>query len=285
MHRGALQQHGQVAFAAQQRLDPVDQAQGSFFADLALQQPAGGALHQPGQAGARVFAQGLHARVRAPLRDARAKAFGPAGRQLLDQLAKLLHAVAVFVAALADGGAAQQLVKLTGHQLAVCIQLDQKGPAVGKAQGLSDPGQVIVARGQHMGLLVVQVLDAVLDVAQKFISARQRIGGVLRHQAGAGHALQGAHGGAHAQLGKLTAAHHLQELHGEFDFTYAATRELDVIGALGVTGAAALGLLANLPVQAAQGVKHVVVQVAPEHKRQHHGAQILNRTCLYRAGL
>ena len=73
-----------------------------------------------------------------------------------------------------------------------------------------------------MGLLVIQVLNAVLHMAQKLVGPRQRVGGVLRHQAGAGHALQRAHRGSHSQLGKLAAAHHLQELYGEFNFTDSA---------------------------------------------------------------
>ena len=128
-----------------------------------------------------------------------------------------------------------------------------------------------------MGLLVIQVLNAVLHMAQKLVGPRQRVGGVLRHQAGAGHALQRAHRGSHPQFRKLAAAHHLQELHGEFNLPNAAARELDVIGALGVAGAAAMRLFADLPVQAAQRVKHVVVQVAPEDKRQHHCTQVLQR--------
>ena len=47
-------------------------------------------------------------------------------------------------------------------------------------------------------------------------------------------ALQRIQRGARAQLGKLAAAHHLQQLHGEFDFADAAARQLDVVGALRV---------------------------------------------------
>ena len=79
VNRRALQQHGQVTFAAQQRLDPVDQTQRRLFTDLALQQPDRGALHQSGQPGARVFAQGLHARVQAPRHQTVSKALRPGG--------------------------------------------------------------------------------------------------------------------------------------------------------------------------------------------------------------
>ena len=147
VYRRALQQHGQVTFAAQQRLDPVDQAQRRLFTDLALQQPDRGALHQPGQAGARVFAQGQHARVQAPRLQTGSKMRRPGGRHLRQQLAQLLRLADALVASRADLGAAQQLVKLTGHQLAVRIEFCQKSAAARKAQGAGDPGQVVVTGG------------------------------------------------------------------------------------------------------------------------------------------
>lgn len=48
-----------------------------------------------------------------------------------------------------------------------------------------------------------------------------------------GQALQRIQRGAAAQLGELPAAHHLQQLHGEFDLADATARELDVVGTLG----------------------------------------------------
>ena len=114
---------------------------------------------------------------------------------------------------------AQQAVEFTGHQFAVRIKLTQKTRRTPKAHRVRYPVQVIVARRQHMRLLVVQVLDAVLDTAQKIVSARQRVSRVLRHQVGFGQALQRVYRAARAQLGELPAAHHLQQLHGELDFT------------------------------------------------------------------
>ena len=181
------------------------------------------------------------------------------------------------VAARAGLLAAQQLVELLRHELAVRVELRQEGAAVGIAQRLRDPAQVVVVDRQHVGLLVVQVLDAVLDAAQELVGRRQRIGRLLRHQAGARQALQRIERGPGAQLGELAAAHHLQQLHGELDLADAAARQLDVVGALGPPGAAARRLLADLPVQRAQRVEHAVVQIAPEHEGQHHAAQRLRR--------
>ena len=70
--------------------------------------------------------------------------------------------------------------------------------------------EVIVLGGQHMGLLVVQVLDAVLNLSQKYISLGHGFCCGSRHQIGLTQALQGFQSGPSAQLGELPAAHHLQ---------------------------------------------------------------------------
>ena len=68
--------------------------------------------------------------------------------------------------------------------------------------------------GSRLGLLVVQVLDAVLHLAQKTVGVAS-IGGGLGHQARAGQTASASSVGAPATR-KLAAAHHLQQLHGEF---------------------------------------------------------------------
>ena len=174
------------------------------------------------------------------------------------------------------GVTAEQGVELLRHQFAVLVELVQKAAGIGIAQGAGNPQQIIVACGQHVGLLVVQVLDAVFHLAQEDVGAAQRIGNLGAHQIGLHQALQGFQRGSAAQLGELAAAHHLQQLHDEFDLADAAARELDVIGALGVARAALGGVVADLAVQAAQRVKHRIVQIAAEHKGQHHAAQGLD---------
>ncbi|MCY1523352.1 hypothetical protein D9M68_582470 [compost metagenome] len=155
------------------------------------------------------------------------------------------------------------------------VELFEEGAAVGVTHRLRDPAQVVVVDRQHVRLLVVQVLDAVLHAAQELVGRGQRVGRVLRHEVGARQPLQRIERGARAQLGELAAAHHLQQLHGEFDFADAAARELHVVGALGASGAAARRLLADLAVQDAQRIEHAVVEVAAEHEGQHHVAQRL----------
>ena len=73
----ALQQQRQITFAAQERLDPVHDAQGGLFSHAAFRQPLRSALHQLTQAGAGFVAQGQHLGVRLPLLQARAKLHRP----------------------------------------------------------------------------------------------------------------------------------------------------------------------------------------------------------------
>jgi len=278
VHRRALQQQRDVALAAQQRLDPIGQAQHAVFVDAAVFQPLRGALQQARQAAARFVAQRQHARVLGPVGHAFAHPVGEGGQRGTNVgrgHARL--AVGVFLAAFAGRVAAQQAVEFLRHEFAVRVQLVQKRAGAVKAQRARDPVQVFVLRRQDVGLLIVQVLDAVLDPAQEHVGARQRIGGFGRHQAGAGHAFQRLQRGASAQFGKLPAAHHLQQLHGEFDFADAAARQLDVVGALGPARAALAGVAADLVVQRAQRLEHVVVEVLAEHEGQHHSAQRLRR--------
>ena len=124
---------------------------------------------------------------------------------------------------------------------------------------MRDPSQIRIGSGQDVGLLIVQVLDAVLHLAQKHVGIAHGIGCGLRHQSCPHQALQGALGGAGAQLGELTATHHLQELYGKFDFANAPAREFDIVGALGLARTAFVGVVAYLAVQDAQGIKNAVV--------------------------
>ncbi|MNS70235.1 hypothetical protein D3C72_1035760 [compost metagenome] len=275
VHGGALLQQGEVAFAAQQRLHPVGQAHGGDLAHLALGQPLRGALQQHHQAGLASVAQVGVAGIALPLLDALAHA----ARQLGEHGVQFRGCRGLGAAALAGAaalGIAQQFVEFLGHQLPMGIELVQEGAFIVVAQGSGHPVQVVVARGQYMGLLVVQVLDAVLHLAQKGVGIGKGLGGRIGHQACAGKAPQCFEGRAAAQLGELSAAYHLQQLHDELDLADAAAREFDVIGALRVPGAALGCMLADLAVQVAQRVEHRIVEVAAEHKGQHHATQCLH---------
>ena len=282
VHRRALQQQGNVALAPQQRLDPVGHAQHAVFADAAFLQPLRGALQQAHQAAARLVAQRLHARVVGPLLQALVHALGELRQHGLDlgQLVAFAAAPLALAAALAWRIAAQQSVELLRHEFAVRVQLAQKRAGAVVTQRAGDPVEVGVVGRQDVGLLVVQVLDAVLDPAQEDVGAGQRVGRFLRHQAGARHALQRLQRGARAQLRELPAAHHLQQLHGEFDLADAAARQLDVVGALGPAGRTLGGVAADLVVQRAQRLEHGVIQVLAKHEGQHHATHGLRRAAV-----
>ena len=153
------------------------------------------------------------------------------------------------------------------------IELVQQLRRILEAHGAGDPVQVMVLGGQHMGLLVIQVLDSVLYPAQEVVGLCQRLRCALLHEARLGEARQGAQRRAGPEFRKLATAHDLKQLHNKFDLPDAAPRELDVVGPLRVSCTALAGMVANLPVKDAQGVENVVVQIAPEHKRHDHAAQ------------
>ena len=124
-----------------------------------------------------------------------------------------------------------------------------------------------------MGLLIVQVLDAMLNGTQKQVSLTQCSRRGLRHQPRLGQAFKRRHGGPGAQFRVLPAAHHLQQLHDELDFANASTRELHIMRTFGPACAAPSGVFADLAVQHTQRIEHVVVQIASKHKGQHHVTQ------------
>ena len=132
-----------------------------------------------------------------------------------------------------------------------------------------------------MGLLVIQVLDAVFHLPQEHVGTAQCVSGRLRHQRCAGELLERTQGRSRAQFGELATPDDLQQLDGEFNFTNATPRELDIVAALGLACAALGGMVANLSVQDAQGVKDAVVEVTPEHERRHHAAQALGAYGFY----
>ena len=170
----------------------------------------------------------------------------------------------------------QQRVELGGDELAHLAQPVEQLAAVGvagQAQAGGDPRQVVVGARQQVRLLVVEVLDAVLDAAQEGVGVGQPLGGVGLHQPARGQPLQRLERGARADLRELPAAHHQQQLHDELDLADAAARQLDVVGALGPAGGAALRFVADLAVQLAQAFEDAVVEVAAVDERRDQRAQ------------
>ena len=300
-HLGPLDQQGQVALAPQQRLQPVDEAQRGGLAAAAIGHAAGGALDQPAQAQLAVFAQRQHAGVLTPLPHPLAQRGGQAVQQGIavhrQRQPAALAGIARAVAGRWRLAVMQEGIKLGGHQLADFAQAVQQrtglcvvGPgasphcsgcragggrrqAAHQAQRRGDPRQVSIVGGQQMGLLVIQVLDAVLDLAQNHVGVGQLGRGVRLHQAAGGHPLQAFEGGPGADLRELPTPHHQQQLHDEFNLADAAAREFHVICPLRPAGGAALGFFADLAVQLAQALENAVVQVTPVDKRADQAAQ------------
>ena len=114
-----------------------------------------------------------------------------------------------------------------------------------------------------------------LDLAQKAIGRLQLCASLFRHQARLLQGGQGLQGGAHAQLGKLAAAHHLQQLADEFNFADAACAQLDITLLRAFARCAQRRLAADLCVQLAQGFKYAVIKVFAKHERNYHIGQRL----------
>ena len=124
-----------------------------------------------------------------------------------------------------------------------------------------------------MRLLVVEILNAVLDLAQEFVIQRQALGGVGLHQAARHQSLQTAQRAAGADFGELTTAHDQHQLDGKFNLADATARELDIVGAFGPAGGATLGFFADLAVQLAQAFEDTVVEIAAVDERRHQRTQ------------
>ena len=292
LHLGALDQHREVALAPQQRLEPVDEAGRGFHRALAVAHRMRGARDQAREAqlavvaqhrDLRFFAQRLHAcdqLRRQPVEKALA----------VDRLWRPAAAAAAAGAVAGGRGAAvvQQRIELGRDELPRhAEQVEQvaggggalaaaRVAAVGEVaepEAARDPREVGVEGRQQVGLLVVEVLDAVLDATQEFVSLGQAVGARRLHQPAGGEFVERLQGGARANLGELPAARHQQQLHDELDLADAAARELDVVRAFGPAGGAALRFFAHLGVQLTQALEDAVVEVAAVDERGDQPAQ------------
>ena len=163
VHLRPLQQQGQITFAPQQWFNPVGQAHGSLIRNPALGNPTCRAGHQAHQAHAGLIAQGYEARVDAPCRNARTKTYWQLAQQVF-QIGRcsLPGAMAVFACRRI---AAKQCVKFLSHRLTMTIKLGQERVCFGVTHGAGDPGQVVILSRQHMGLLIIQILNAMFYLA------------------------------------------------------------------------------------------------------------------------
>ena len=284
VHLGALDQQRQVALAPQQRLEPVDEAQGGVSLQVPSCTHCAGVLHQPAQPQPALVAQRQHPRLLRP----RAAAARPARPAVLSSRASLSIGSGTGAAACGSRRArrpgagrlavVQQRVEFGGHQFADLAQAVEQfaglGPAAAQAQAACDPGQVARRPWAAGGSAGRRGTGCGARRGAGRCSRRPaapRSSAFIRPRAPAGRAPCSVRAGA--DLGKLAAAHHQQQLDDELDLADAAARQLDVVGALGPAGGAALGLVADLAVQLAQALEDAVVEVAPVDEGGHQRTQ------------
>ena len=255
----ALQQQGQIALAAQQGLQPVDKAQRGVFAAFASRHVPAAAQSAsarrwrrvPRSAATRGFSARLRTRASSGqlLRPGKSRRPGRRrqpqrqGRRRRRHFWVLRRAAArrtrrPRTRAPSRRSSSWQAVAVTNEAE------PRRRSSAGRRR-----------RGQAVGLLVVQELDAVLDPAQEDIGGLPAARRSPAASARAPPALQRLDGGAGADLGELAAAHHLHQLHDELDLADAAARELDVVGRSGRLAQRAWASLADLAVQLAQASK------------------------------
>ena len=67
------------------------------------------------------------------------------------------------------GTASEQGFKFSRYQLSMPVKHIKQGRPVGKVHRFGDPLPVIFIRGQQLGLLVIQVLQAMLKITQECV--------------------------------------------------------------------------------------------------------------------
>ena len=120
-----------------------------------------------------------------------------------------------------------------------------------------------------------------LEIAQEDIGVlADRVDRRRRKKAALGERREGRQRAAGAQVGLAPAAHELQRLHDELDLANAARAELDVVRVI-----VALALLGDLPMDVAQPVVGVVVEVLAKDERRHQRVELVVPLARQRARL
>src|ERR1043166_8731523 len=144
-------------------------------------------------------------------------------------------------------------------------QCGGEGVASGKTE---EPGEALERRrvgGEHVGLLVGDHLQAVLDLAQETISVGEVARGLRADPAAAGERREHRQGLAPAQLGMAAAGDELLGLDEKLDLADAAAAELDVVAFDRDLVMAAIGV--HLPLHGVHvGDRRVVEILAPDER-------------------
>ena len=164
----------------------------------------------------------------------------------------------------------EDLLEMALHLAAVAVECLQEFGPVGVAHRGGDDLPVGVVDRQGLGLCVLQVLQAVLQVAQEEVGAAQLGHGLRRQQLALFDQVERHQGGAGLQVGFLAAADELEHLGNELDFADAARPQLDV-----VLHVAPVHFAADLRVQAAHRGKGAEIEIFAEHEWPQDGGQFL----------
>ena len=156
-------------------------------------------------------------------------------------------------------GVGENRLKVLADPGAVRVELGQQGVPVGKAHVYRDAFTVTGVARQHVGLFVLDILQAVFEAAQENVGGAQFLLGVGRNQLALDQALQHRQGRANLQAGVAAATDQLENLGHELDFANPAGAELDVVGLV-----LARDFTADLGVQVAHRVDRAEIEVFAE---------------------
>src|SRR3970040_2292342 len=123
---------------------------------------------------------------------------------------------------LAFGGDRKDSLEMARHRRAMLRERRLERRIAAKSHCLGDEHAVRFRSRQSVGLLVVEILQAVLEVAQKHICRRELLRRRTREQASLRELRQHCEGGLRSQLGLASAADQLENLGDELDLVKAA---------------------------------------------------------------
>ena len=153
---------------------------------------------------------------------------------------------------------------------AVIVEFRQQRAVLGEAHAARDQRLIVGLVGQRMGLGIVEVLQAMFQIAQEAVGHGEFAHGGFAQDAALGQQVQHLQRRPDLQRLVAAAADQLEHLGDELDLADAARAELDVVGHV-----APRHFAADLRVQLAHGVDGAVVEVLAENEGAREGGQRL----------
>ena len=157
----------------------------------------------------------------------------------------------------------EQCIKLARNDGAVGIQHNFKCRPVGAVHRLGDTLLLLIHRRQCLGLLVIDILKSMLQIAQKNIGRSQLIDARGFQQSVPANFAEGLARGSQLQTMLAPAANQLVELDDELDLADAAGANLDIVESIALGG-----LGADLCMQIAHLLDCAEVVIAAVDKRR-----------------